>query len=1617
MIGRYKLLCKTFIFLILMIIAGNTSGQLPFVSGQGSQGNLPHSVKQQARSEWFFGPRADQNGSMRTYLNAMSEYKATFNERSIPENSKYAQWYPLGPSVVTHPVTAQLGQIYSLWVDTSDYQTIYVGSNTGGAWATYDGGNNWKPLTGDLFTTGVLSIQVDPRDKNHIFLGTGHLSFNRSYGVGVLESRDAGATWQQNSLDKQIIPNGFVVQKMKIHPASPDTLLALLNTEYQIKGLIYRSTDGAQTWEKVFDRNKAELFSINHHPTNPDKVYACGNALLKSEDAGATWLDITASLPMDTNFVPLRLQLAFSEQNPDLLLAYCETYDTTNTYPGARKYLFRSFDQGQTYEELKMRFQPLAGYWKMQLAISPANNDEFYLGGIWLFKYRIEEDSAKFIYSSDHKYHIDVRDLHVFPNGENDILFMANDGGVSRSDSGAVSWYDITRNGMQILQLHNINTGDNSDMMFGGPQDANLSFYNFKTKEWTRNIKVSDAYEGAIDHQNPDIVYLVGVPPRYDQPHIFIKKSIDGGKNFENKGIPDSTEVGRWDKPLEMDPVDPNVIYVGVRNVWKSVDGAETFVRISDFPNVNDPKLVAIRIAPSNRQVIYAAFQNPDWKQPDQPKLFVTPDGGNRWFNITPMAAGLNLNYAGISDIAIHPENPQKIWISLVNNWTNRRVYQSTDGGLSWNNFSEGLPNLPINKIKYIKGAGYDVLLAATDAGIFYRDSTITEWVLFGTGLPQTIVADIEISYKRKKIVAGTFGRGLWEADLCLPLDENDLRVTENIEWNNTRNILQSVIVDAGAKLTIRGNIEMGRGRSISVMPGGKLSIEGGSISSNCADLWEGIKVYGNPDFNKNEERGQVFLGYGASIKNAIVALESIGIDSIGNPVEGTSGGIIEARNANFINNRISVKINSSSGINPSSFKLCRFTTNNALLDGSLPGDMVVINNTDGIVFLSCQFENALSPSTQPYHLRGAGIRSLNSSFTVNRFNTDSIPFGLNSQPLFKQLSTGIYAIHTLPGNIITINKANFERNLTGAYISGAGLVKVTQSSFRMASTNAPVSIKPLTAGLYLDHCNLFQISENEFTGPLGNIMPMSKSSGMVIHNSGRANNIVTGNAIKTLNYGLLAQNQNRSKDGVSGLRILNNWFAGNEYDISVTHDSTDANRGIALHQGANPESGAEPAGNHFSYKKMQRDGDLHNAGKKIFYHFYTLTQGMNQVPVSSSGIYPLHNSLQHPGDSNYMPAYFIDFRTDPATALIKWENLRQEIISEIEAKIDGGNTNELLNRIHQSNGFDAPELYSKLMQHSPYLSDTVLHKLTKSYYFPDNFLSEVLAANPQFFRNQVIVNSLGKRQPAMPSYLIASLSKHYQTYSGIELLLSVKSYIESARDQIYKMSIAPGSENALNYSTIQHAAQKAALDIRPESIILSAGLYNSMGDFDQSNITVTGLRENFAQEAELADELEILLELNRKYFPKGKSYITPDMADSARIYEMTEYFPLSVYARNMLIYNQMKIYLEPYILPGIAVSDTIPALPPVIFTTTGFSVFPVPASDFVLIDYFTEQDVSGATLSIISTNGSLVKEIELSGAFGRKVLSVHDLKQGIYLFTLKLSNSTLLKQKVIISR
>jgi photosystem II stability/assembly factor-like uncharacterized protein len=1575
--------------------------------------------KQYARSEMFISARADSSGSMGSYLNALNSHLREISEREVPGNYQSAQWYPLGPSKATHPVLAQLGLVSSIWIDTSNFQTILAGSNTGGIFRTTDGGENWISLSDNVITTGVLSIQVDPADKDRIFIGTGHLGFGRAYGNGVMKSTDGGVSWEQTGLNSESMAANFTIRKLLLLPNQPGTMLALINTEFRQKAMIYRSTDWAENWTEVYSDNGAELFAIKPDPANPDILYATGNRFLKSTDAGLSWVDQSATLPLDSNYVISRVEVAKTPANPDLMLVMAENFDTTGANPSARLELYKSTDNGQNYNRINLRYNPFAGYWKMEFGISPAANDEFYLGGIWLYKYRIEADSAKFIYCSDHKYHHDVRDLHIFPTQGKDLMYMANDGGVSKSETGAESWFDITRNGLNITQFHNIAIGENSDMMFAGPQDANLCFYNFKTGAWTKNAKVSDAYEGAIDYQNPNIVYMVSYPPRMNQPNIFILKSVNGGEFFDFYGIPDSTEIGRVDKPLEMDPVDPNTIYVGVRNVWKSTDGALNFQKISNFPE-SFSKLIAVRVAPSNNQVIAAAFENPTWGMPEPSKLWITPDGGNHWLNITPVGAN-NLDYTGISDITFHPEIPQKFWLSLDREWKNHQVYVTSNGGLSWQNYSEGLPALPVNKITFVKGAGYDVLLAATDAGVYYRDENMSRWELFGKGLPLTIVADIKISYIRRKIVAGTYGRGLWEADLCMPLTEGDLVISDTTEWSGKRKVLQDVVINPGAKLVISSTIEMGLDRKIKVMPGAELVIDRGTLTNDCAGMWDGIRLYGAQDYSDPSlPQGKITLLHGGSIQHADTAIKTIGIDENGYEIAGTGGGIIYANNAKFINNGLGLVVSPSKGLNPSEFTMCQFTTSKTLPDGSWAGDLVTLKGSKGIRFISCQFENSLPVSTFPYHERGTGISSFNSAFTVGKLQSaDSIPFGLNADAVFKQLATGIRATASSPAFPVNVSNVRFDRNLTGVYLSGLSLSSIMDCSFNLNSPSISDTIKPAAAAIYLDHCSNFDLAGNTIKGPLGTFVPKTKTAGIIIHNSGGLNHSLFGNKITNTNYAILAQNSNRSQNGKTGLRMLYNWFDGNEYDICITNDSTEMHNGVATHQGsAGPEPGGA-AGNHFSYSKWHRDADLHNAGAYIYYHHPKGPDTLSRLPISYYRAYIVEGNMTTPADSVFRPAYMMVPESELEENYTEYAAMSGQSNSAFNDKMDGGNAALLMNEINYCTIDEAPGLAKKLMQLSPFLSSEVITTLVKQQRtIPNLMVFEVLLLNPQLFRDSVLMRAVQEMKPPLESYMIVALAQAYNRFSDSELLEAQTDAVNSARDLLFDQFAGSLYNSILAGNDSNPLMQHLLTDKRPESHYLAAFLMLNMGNNEEAGNILNEIPGNFPDVSiDSHNSLKGLFDLSNNLFSEGMVALTLNESQIVQLDQLNQKHNTSIYAANMLNFYGLGNYREPYIFPGTPQTIQPPLIPPVVFTGAGFKIYPVPAGNYVILDYYSEEGLSNGMLRINNMSGQLVKEIRISEPYGHQLIDVSRLDSGSYIFIMTNGSSKIGEQKVVIIR
>ena len=216
-----------------------------------------------------------------------------------------------------------------------------------------------------------------------------------------------------------------------------------------------------------------------------------------------------------------------------------------------------------------------------------------------------------------------------------------------------------------------------------------------------------------------------------------------------------------------MDPVDPNTLYAGFRNLWKSTDKGEHWGKISDFPP--EPALSSglpqairdIEINPTQPGNLWVLKQ-PYFGAGLSGEVHITVDGGNNWAD---RSAGLPLDSLFPNDLAIG-DTSEQAWIAFSGFLADKKVFSSSDGGQTWQNISYNLPNVPINAIEYDPTSTNHTVYIGTDLGVWYIHDGLTAWQSYSQDLPPVIINELEIDKLNNKIYAATFGRGVWVADL-----------------------------------------------------------------------------------------------------------------------------------------------------------------------------------------------------------------------------------------------------------------------------------------------------------------------------------------------------------------------------------------------------------------------------------------------------------------------------------------------------------------------------------------------------------------------------------------------------------------------------------------------------------------------------------------------------------------------------------------------------------------------------------------------------------------------------------------------------------------------------------
>ncbi|MGB6974702.1 MAG: choice-of-anchor D domain-containing protein [Terracidiphilus sp.] len=102
-----------------------------------------------------------------------------------------------------------------------------------------------------------------------------------------------------------------------------------------------------------------------------------------------------------------------------------------------------------------------------------------------------------------------------------------------------------------------------------------------------------------------------------------------------------------------------------------------------------------------------------------------------------------------------------------------RQVYESTDGGAHWTEIASNLPATAASSVAVDPGYANTVYVA-TDVGVYSTRqvatcATANCWTTFGSGLPEAPVVGLSASpagVTPSVLVAGTYGRGLWQIPL-----------------------------------------------------------------------------------------------------------------------------------------------------------------------------------------------------------------------------------------------------------------------------------------------------------------------------------------------------------------------------------------------------------------------------------------------------------------------------------------------------------------------------------------------------------------------------------------------------------------------------------------------------------------------------------------------------------------------------------------------------------------------------------------------------------------------------------------------------------------------------------
>jgi photosystem II stability/assembly factor-like uncharacterized protein len=662
------------------------------------------------------------------------------------------QWRLVGPTNIG-------GRVVDLALDPRHTDTLYAAAASGGLWRSTDAGLTFQSVWPDNLTQAMGAVAVAPNGT--IYAGTGEPNpggGSITYeGTGIYRSTDQGRTWHSIGLRDSAAIGAIVID-----PRDPRRIwVAATGSLYRAGGQrgVYLSTDGGTSWRQVLGvpDGFTGATDIRLDPSDPNRVYAVlwehrrtpqqrtyggpGSGVYRSDDAGRTWQRLGGGLPAAGAGVG-RIGLGVAASEPGRL--YAIVIGTDGLFAG----FFTSTDAGTTWTRLPddqtlSDSQSSYGWWFGKVWVDPHDARHLHVAGVPLLT---STDGGSTWSAEDTAVHADQHALLWDPNHPGRV-YLGDDGGVFRSDaSGDSGWIAATY--QPWTQFYDVAITPQDPTRYSGGAQDNGSLRSWGGASFNPYLG-GDGQQNLINPRNENNVFACS-------QYGFCSRSTDGGTTMVDFTAATTEDRNNWFSPVQFDPTDPTILYYGGDRLDRSTDGGVTWTPISPDltggPGKDNYPFGTITTVSAARD------GHTVWVGTDDGRVWVTRDLGAHWTNLLT-------GQPWVTRITVDSARPDVAYVSLSgyrSGSAQPHVLRAVlDGsGATWTDLSGNLPRAPVNDV-VIGAAGR--LYVATDQGVFTRSDRDRGWLRLGGGLPLVPVDDIAYDQRNHRLVAATFGRGIYQ--------------------------------------------------------------------------------------------------------------------------------------------------------------------------------------------------------------------------------------------------------------------------------------------------------------------------------------------------------------------------------------------------------------------------------------------------------------------------------------------------------------------------------------------------------------------------------------------------------------------------------------------------------------------------------------------------------------------------------------------------------------------------------------------------------------------------------------------------------------------------------------